>query len=556
MRKLVLLLTLATTVTANAQYKNLAKQLTKAEGMEIVYHSKAYETMRPEKILVSVSGQTEKIGPEIEPAEVKFPKQTTFVDFDGGKWYQYAEMKDGKIVSSMREFVYGQNLTVVGDTTLLGLPCTIAKTTINSNAIEIWYTSLVGFHATPQPASGIPDGVVLRVSRNNNFIVEAEKINIVKKTQTVLPDNWGEVMDAPTFTFTMNNADVITIPVFQDCSVRFSGEKAPEEWKDGEVYNVGGGSIILRKVTLPDVEDRNVYVELTQYSLGDAYDRTGSVFIIPADKKLSFLDAIKDLKTVPGFDAKNGVHYPGLVSTDDYDAPMELMRFFTSFGVRQFNHNKVPGQHWADSVFYKTNVTELASRLHGEVWVGAYIGNWDAKGHHINMNLKYYPEGGGHYKHAVPLFNTVNYLEQQGQEYPLFMDSDVLTAKFTLKEDVKDARLLYLTTGHGGWGGGDEFNPKANTILLDGQKMISFIPWKDDCGTYRSWNPCSGNFSNGESSSDFSRSNWCPGTVTNPEYIWLGDIAAGEHIITVQIPQGQREGNMMSYWCISGTLLY
>ena len=57
-------------------------------------------------------------------------------------------------------------------------------------------------------------------------------------------------------------------------------------------------------------------------------------------------------------------------------------------------------------------------------------------------------------------------------------------------------------------------------------------------------------------SSDFSRSNWCPGTVTNPEYIYLGDLEAGEHSITVKIPQGAPEGGSNSYWCISGTLIY
>jgi len=91
---------------------------------------------------------------------------------------------------------------------------------------------------------------------------------------------------------------------------------------------------------------------------------------------------------------------------------------------------------------------------------------------------------------------------------------------------------------------------------LDGEKVISFVPWRDDCGTYRNWNPCSGNFSNGLSSSDLSRSNWCPGTVTNPEYIYLGDLEAGEHSITVKIPQGAPEGESNSYWCISGTLIY
>ena len=232
------------------------------------------------------------------------------------------------------------------------------------------------------------------------------------------------------------------------------------------------------------------------------------------------------------------------------------MRLFTGFGVRKFNHNKVKGQHWVDSVIYKSEVTPLASQLQGEVWIGAYIGNWDAKGHRLSLKLKYYPDDERRVNKAMPLFNTVNYLEQAGQAYPVFFLNDSLRVRFTLKEPAKNARLFYLTTGHGGWGNGDEFNQKPNTVYLDGKKVISFIPWRDDCGTYRNSNPCSGNFSNGLSSSDLSRSNWCPGTVTTPEYIYLGDLEAGEHTLSVRIPQGAPEGGSNSYWCISGTLLY
>lgn len=156
----------------------------------------------------------------------------------------------------------------------------------------------------------------------------------------------------------------------------------------------------------------------------------------------------------------------------------------------------------------------------------------------------------------MPLFNTVNLLEQDGQPYPIFMLGDNLKAQFHLDRPAKKAVLYYLTTGHGGWGGGDEFNQKINTISLDGRKVIDFIPWRDDCGTYRNNSPCSGNFSNGLASSDLSRSNWCPGTVTNPEYIYLGDLEAGDHTITVDIPQGAPEGGSNSYWCLSGTLIY
>ena len=30
-------------------------------------------------------------------------------------------------------------------------------------------------------------------------------------------------------------------------------------------------------------------------------------------------------------------------------------------------------------------VTPLAEKLEGEAWIGAYIGNWDAKGHRLDV---------------------------------------------------------------------------------------------------------------------------------------------------------------------------
>ena len=52
----------------------------------------------------------------------------------------------------------------------------------------------------------------------------------------------------------------------------------------------------------------------------------------------------------------------------------------------------------------------------------------------------------------------------------------------------------------------------------------------------------SGNFDNGLSSSDLSRANWCPGTITQPNYIILGDLPKGKHTITIKIPQGEPVG--------------
>lgn len=541
--------------------QNYAKKLKNAKGIEVVYESSFKGRVSPEKTLMTICGnevEVKSIMSETAERKQHFPEIKTYEDYSTHTSYRLATLPNSKIVSTKTPFDTSKELSFVRDDEFLGLPCKVVRTIINSNTIEIWYTTALPFKGTPQPAVGVPDGLVLKVVRNGDTVQQATEIMPLKTVMALFPDNWGEDMDSWDFQYTLNHSGVITVPVFDQQRINFSGAKMPEELKDGEVYNVGGGTIILKKVSLPDsaeIANRGIFAEVVQYSDGDAYDRTGSIFVIPTGKKQSFLDAIKDLKSVPAFES-DSTNYHGLVSTADYDVPLELMRFFTGFGVRAYNKNKVKGQDWVDSVLYKTEISDLAEHLSGDQWIGAYIGNWDGNGHKLSLNLKYYPNSLQKSYKSIPLFNTVNYLEQAGQPYPIFMLNDSLTVEFTLDEDVENAYLNYTTTGHGGWGNGDEFNKKPNTIYLDGKQIFTFIPWREDCGTYRNWNPCSGNFSNGLSSSDLSRSNWCPGTVTNPEYVYLGNLKAGKHKISVKIPQGAPEGGSNSYWCISGTLLY
>ena len=90
---------------------------------------------------------------------------------------------------------------------------------------------------------------------------------------------------------------------------------------------------------------------------------------------------------------------------------------------------------------------------------------------------------------------------------------------------------------------------------MDGRFVDKYIPWNANCGSYRKYNPASGNFWNGVTSSDYSRSGWCPGEATNPVYIPLGNLEPGKHVIKIAIPIGEREGNSFSHWNISGVLI-
>lgn len=547
-----------------ASAQNYVKKLKKAAAIEVTYSSSYKGKTSPGGTVMKVYGDQVKLEAINGDADKKENSdkagrltQESFIDYSRRCTYRRATMPNGEVVYTNTPFELGEGMKEIREEKVLGLNCKVVRSIVNSNTIDVWYTTDIAFRGTPQSYAGVPDGLVLRVVRNGDSVQEATGIKVVKKPSQLLPADWGHYLDNSNYTYAVNQSGVISVPVFDQQTVCFNGAKMPSgQLETGKVYVAAGGSVVLKKVKLPDdISNRQVFVEAVQYSDGDAYDRTGSVFMVPTDKEQTFIDALRDLNSVPSFHSGE-TDYHGLTSTPAYDVPLELMRFFTGFGVRKYNHNKVPGQTWVDSVTYKAEVTAVAEKLKGEVWIGAYIGNWDAKGHRLSVKLKYYPDADRNIQKALPLFNTVNYMEQAGQPYPIFMLNDSLNATFELKEDAKNARLYYLTTGHGGWGGGDEFNQKPNTIYVDGQKVITFIPWRDDCGTYRNNNPCSGNFSNGLSSSDLSRSNWCPGTMTNPEYIPLGNLKAGKHTISVQIPQGAPEGGSNSYWCISGTLIY
>ncbi len=441
---------------------------------------------------------------------------------------------------------------------ILGYTCKKAVTSINSNTMDIWYTTDLKVKGGPS-LLGQDLALILEITRNGNTTTKATEISKVKNfsLEKIFDQKKIATTDELTYKDLLWKSRFTTLSIFENETINFTSDLK----QDGKILRYAKGTLILKKVKYPKIEaNANVFVELTEQSAGDAYDRTGSVFIIPQNKEKNFFDALQNgAKTIPSFDNGNGKTYQGVVATENYEPPLELMRFFTPFGIQQFNHLKLKDKNWHDKVYYRQDISDLKEILsEKEFWTGIFIGNYDKNGHKVSLEMTIHQDGLEVFKNntATPLFNTLNIMEMEGQEYATMFNSPKgLVTNFTLKKDLKNAKLRYITTGHGGWENGDEFLPKENTILVDGKEVFSFVPWRTDCGSYRLYNPASGNFANGLSSSDYSRSNWCPGTSTNPIYISLGDLKAGNHQIQILIPQGEKEGNSFSSWNVSGVLL-
>lgn len=381
-----------------------------------------------------------------------------------------------------------------------------------------------------------------------------------------------------------------TIQVFDKANIRFvpniytGNYSAPDS---AGIIHLTNGRIILKKITLPDYK-RNVKVnlKLTVASNGDRWDKSGSCFVLPKESAVNLLSMARGESKFPQVDSLKLEKMVGIVAGKDYLPTVELMRFMTPFGVGHYSNNDdsltskrrpVYIPKWEDCVQWEQDITDLYPLLEGEAYVGIYIDTWTPEGYVASMDIDVkesplacdvMPK-----RHVEPLMNTVYYM---GQSYPdIFARKDVST-EFTVPKGAKNVRLKYIVTGHGGHSGGDEFVQKRNILSVDGKEVYSFIPWRDDCASFRRFNPATGvwlikrlasyigkkGYEEKEveeplASSDLSRSNWCPGSDVIPEEVALGNLSPGKHTFTVSIPEAQAvDGNKLNHWLVSAYLVW
>ena len=368
------------------------------------------------------------------------------------------------------------------------------------------------------------------------------------------------------------------IRVFDDALINsgsspYNKELIPDQ---DNVIRLSNGRVILKKITVPNFEKHtDVSVQLRLVSNGDMWDKAGSAFIIPSTGAINLLEiargnekfeelpsAIKNLKgSVPG---------------EQYMPCIELLRFMTPFGVGHYSDKydfirPVYIPRWAREVVWKQDVTKLLSELEGEAWVGIYIDTHSSQGYKVTMDLEYKESDiFGHAakkKYVKSLLNNVPYIGGISP-HNMFFERTV-DVEFEIEEGTVNNKLLYITTGHGGYGGGDEFNMRVNEIYIDDKKRLSFKPWREDCATFRRFNPTSGVWPHDKkskndaekvrrdyiASSDLPRTNWCPGSDVPPEEIDLSYLKPGKHKLTINIPEAQSADKKSNYWLVSATLV-
>lgn len=366
----------------------------------------------------------------------------------------------------------------------------------------------------------------------------------------------------------------------------------PDDYKSSEanekeIIRLASGRILLRKITLPDFQrTTKASVKITLASAGDRWDKSGSAFVLPKNSVKNLLSISNGKHEFPIY--KSGENeFSGIAIGEDYLPTLELLRFMTPFGVGaysdsvDFKHRKpVYIPKWETEVVWEQDVTPLISELEGEVYVGVWIDTWTKEGYKISMELDFDESelefDGQKQTSVLPLLNTIAYMGPIGNSN-LFYQNEV-SVNFNIPANAVNPVLYYTTTGHGGHSGGDEFVKQQNIVKLDGNTVLDFIPWRDDCASFRRFNPSTGVWLIKDSaqyldrkaggyqvkeieerlgSSDLSRSNWCPGSKVAPEMITLGNLTPGEHILSVSIPNAQAvDGDKYNHWLVSAWLVW
>ena len=376
-----------------------------------------------------------------------------------------------------------------------------------------------------------------------------------------------------------------TIQLFPKSHINFSPDENKTNLEDS-IIKIDNGRILLRKIILPKY-NKNVAVSLSAEltSAGDPWDKTGSLFIIPKSSKLNFLTENKKFNML--FSKNNDQDlFPGIVTEKEYNPSIEILRFMTPFGVGFYSEDPklqlrkpVYIPKWENKVVWDEDVTQLLSELEGEVWVGVFIDVWTKEGYNFEAKLIYNesdaPVDPYRESKVIPLVNTNRYIGPE-RLFDGFNRKDI-EVEFNIPKGYSSANLYYITTGHGGHSGGDEFVKKVNIVSVDGSVLYNEVPWRDDCASFRRFNPHSGvwtekrlartgNLKTGDTaekeieefvaSSDYSRSNWCPGSQVDPIVMPLKNISGGKHILKISITEAQKEiEGEMNHWNVSAYIV-
>ena len=310
---------------------------------------------------------------------------------------------------------------------------------------------------------------------------------------------------------TQEDFEAQTFHLFQDNMIHFSGvDSIITKYETVRVGAMENGREIITQAELPQF-DENVKI-------------TARVNLRPIPK---------DLLSV--HDKWDRAGHVRLMRNDSVD--VEIMKFMTAYGGKT---------EW------EVDVSHLAPLLKGRCTFVGWIDTWVSPAWRMDFSLIFEKGTTVNPDWVQPILynNSYNY-EEPGNEG--------INVKAHIPAGLQKVELYYLVSGHCTDGrGADEFEPKDNVFNIDNKDVYRFRPWRTDCKQFRAINPYTKRWSNGDWSSDFDRTNWCPADKVEPLiYDFTEHLNPGDHTITLTIEdvRPKDENGHLGYWRTSAYLI-
>jgi len=250
-------------------------------------------------------------------------KEKDFINYNDNSTYQFLTIDEG-IFYQKKSFSEYEEAKILDETeNILGYECKKAVLKIKSNTIEIWYTNELRIKGSPSISVAPKIGLILKMVRNNDYETFANNIKFRNVTDAELNFDLSnaEEINGATYLRKLIDSRYQTIQIFNREQINYGNTiNNPTEDLLNHTYRFSNGTVLLKKIKLPKISTGSIVMaEVNSWSNGDAYDRTGSLFIIPTKKEKSFLDAFKNgIDEVPIYNNNKGDEFQGVVQTKSY----------------------------------------------------------------------------------------------------------------------------------------------------------------------------------------------------------------------------------------------
>lgn len=233
---------------------------------------------------------------------------------------------------------------------------------------------------------------------------------------------------------------------------------------------------------------------------------------------------------------------------------IEIARYVTPF---MYKHTQPDTVHYEFEVSYLNSIFKNSNILNNnDIWVELevfgvpYAAQKEVKGCDGRIDVFYgslffttssSPSAVVDKDIVVPLLFH-HQLKNYDEDCTDVLGETVKIADFTVDNDLKNVKMILITSNHGANKGGEEYVRRMHYVYFNGDSVLTYIPGRNSCERFRYRNTQPNGIYGREPRTDEEWqefSNWCPGDVIDTRIVDLGNLSKGKQTFKIEVPEAE-----------------